>query len=249
METKKEELVRVNLSELIAEKIKNDIQDGIYKPGERLPTHEELCERWKVSRVTLREALKKLDVLKIVEIHQGKGTFVRDIGAEFAKDTFVIQYLLGKDAILTLIEARKVIETSTAGLAAARHDPEGIAILGDLVAKMEGLVVENDSLGYAIIDFQFHKQIGIMAKNPVLLIMLEKIQTLILDQQRSMFEYGKESISLRNSLSDHKEIFAMIGASDPPGAAKKMDSHLINIENRIRNAYRLSEGEKEPTDA
>ncbi|MFZ2636941.1 MAG: FadR/GntR family transcriptional regulator [Rectinemataceae bacterium] len=232
-----DDLVRVNLSELIAEKIKNDIQSGVYKPGQRLPPHEELCEKWKVSRVTLREALKKLEVLKIIEIHQGKGTFVRDIGLELVKDSFSIQPLLGKEAILTLIEARKAIETALARYAAIRRDQEGIAGLGALIKKLERLAEENDSLGYAIVDFQFHKQIGTLAKNSVLLLMLEKIQTLILDQQRSMFEYGKESSSLKSSLSDHKAIFATILEGDADGAEKTMGKHLSNMDARIRKAY------------
>jgi len=67
---------RVNLSKLIAEKLKNDITKGESKPGDRLPPHEEICEKWGVSRGTLREALKKPETEGIVEIHQRRETFV-----------------------------------------------------------------------------------------------------------------------------------------------------------------------------
>jgi len=72
-----DKVARVNLSKLIAEKLKNDITKGKFKLGDRLPTHEELCEKWEISRVTLRKVLKKLETEGIVEIHQRRETFVR----------------------------------------------------------------------------------------------------------------------------------------------------------------------------
>lgn len=55
-----DKVAQVNLSKLITEKLKNDITKGEFKPGDRLPAHEEICEKWGVSRGTLRKALKKL---------------------------------------------------------------------------------------------------------------------------------------------------------------------------------------------
>ena len=69
-----DKVARVNLSKLIAEKLKNNITKGKFKPGNQLPTYEKLCEKWGVSRVTLREALKKLETEGIVEIHQRRET-------------------------------------------------------------------------------------------------------------------------------------------------------------------------------
>ena len=83
-----EKLLRVNLSDIIADNIHQDILDEKIKPGYRFPPHEVLCERWGVSRVTLREALKKLDTKGLIEIHQGKGTYVRD----YNKDLFEKQF-------------------------------------------------------------------------------------------------------------------------------------------------------------
>lgn len=232
-----EEITRVNISNLVAEKIMLGIKNGSYKPGEQLPPHEELCEKWKVSRVTLREALKKLEVLKFVKIIQGKGTFVLEIASNSIQDEGFIQPSFEKESMLSLIEARKAIEIVLARFAAIRHDAEGIAELDALVLKMEELVKANDSLGYAIIDFQFHKKIGALAKNNVLLFVLEKIQKQILDQQRSMFEYGKEIPSLESSLLDHKRICEMIRIRDAKLAEKTMERHLSNVEERIRKGY------------
>jgi GntR family transcriptional repressor for pyruvate dehydrogenase complex len=232
-----EEIARVNISDLVAEKLMLGIRNGSYKPGEQLPPHEELCEKWKVSRVTLREALKKLEVLKFVKIIQGKGTFVLELGTNNSQDEGFIQPHFEKESMLSLIEARKAIEIVLARFAAIRHDEQGIAELEALVVKMEELVKANDSLGYAIIDFQFHKKIGVLAKNNVLLFVLEKIQKQILDQQRSMFEYGKEIPSLEKSLLDHKKICEMIKKRDAAMSEKTMEKHLSNVEERIRKGY------------
>jgi len=229
-----EKIARVNLSELIAEKIKNDIIKGKLQPRERLPTREELCQKWGVSRVALREALKKLETMGIVEIHQGRGTFVRKACEEIFQNTFIFQSMLGRETILALLEARKVIETELARFAAQRVTDEEFARLEEILTQMEKNVDDDDSLEFAVRDFQFHKQIGILAKNEVLFLMFEKIQTLIQDQQREMFGYGKGSVSLQNSLNDHRKIYAMLQNRDAEGAAMKMKEHITYMEKRIR---------------
>ncbi|MEA5031037.1 MAG: FadR/GntR family transcriptional regulator [Sphaerochaeta sp.] len=230
-----EKISRVNLSELIAEKLKNDISRGKYKQGEKLPTHDELCEKWGVSRVTLREALKKLEMFGLVRIYQGRGTYVAQSNSIRINDTFLHESTEAKESMLALLEARKVIETEMARLAARRGSPKELSELGNTLELMERNLDDNDSLEYAVKDFNFHKQIGILCNNNVLLLMLEKIHTLIKDQQRQMSGIGPESNALRDSLKDHLEIFRMIRDHNEEGAAAKMAEHITNMENRIRN--------------
>jgi len=233
-----EKLPRINLSEIIADKIYQDILDGKLKPGDRLPPHEQLCDRWGVSRVTLREALKKLDTKGLIEIHQGKGTYVRDHKRDLIEKQFEFHSLLGEKTIIQLFEARKILETAMAELATARVTEEEIRALDSVLEGMAETVKEGDHLGFARFDFKFHKIIGGLAKNDVLEMMLEKIQFLIQAQQREMFEYAHDSNPLKSSYEDHIDICRMIRERNTSGAGQKMYQHIQRMENRVQAYYR-----------
>ncbi len=238
-----EKLARVNLSEIIADKIHQDILEGRLKPGDRLPTHDALCSRWGVSRVTLREALKKLDTKGFIEIHQGRGTFVRDFNREALERQFEFHTLLGRKTIIGLLEARKVIETALVRLATERGSREEMAELASLLSGMERTVAEDDPLEFARFDFRFHKLIGAMARNEFLHMMLENIQHLVESQQREMFEYHQEPTPLEAAHRDHREIYAMIKAHDGQAAAQKMYRHIEHMEARVRSFYQRADAE------
>ncbi len=233
-----EKLPRVNLSEIIADKIHQDILYGKLKPGDRLPPHEVLCERWGVSRVTLREALKKLDTNGLIEIHQGRGTYVRDYNKDLIEKQFEFHSLLGEKTIIQLFEARKIIETALVDLATRRITEEEIDSFDSILNDMAETVREGDPLRFARYDFKFHKIIGGLAKNDVLLMMLEKIQFLIETQQREMFEYAHDSNPLKSSFQDHRDICRMIRERNATGAAEKMYQHIQHMENRVKSFYR-----------
>lgn len=232
-----EKLLRVNLSDIIADNIHQDILDEKIKPGYRFPPHEVLCERWGVSRVTLREALKKLDTKGLIEIHQGKGTYVRDYNKDLIEKQFEFHSLLGEKTIIQLFEARKIIETALVDLATRRITEEEIDSFDSILKDMAETVREGDPLRFARYDFKFHKIIGTLAKNDVLLMMLEKIHLLIESQQREMFEYAHDSNPLKSSFQDHQDIYQMMRERNAAGASEKMYQHIQHMENRVKLFY------------
>lgn len=244
-----EKLPRVNLSEIIADKIHQDILEGKLKPGDRLPPHEVLCERWSVSRVTLREALKKLDTKGLIEIHQGKGTFVRDNDRMFLEKQFEFHTVLGEKTIIALFEARKILETALVRLATERIKEEEIDRLRLILGEMEQTVCEDDSLKFARFDFQFHKEMARIAKNEILLMMLDKIQFLIETQQREMFEYARNSKPLKAAFQDHQDIFEMIRGRNAYGASEKMRQHIENMEDRVKSFYKSKKNSVHPVES
>ncbi len=241
-----EKLPRVNLSEIIADKIHQDILNGKLKPGDRLPPHELLCERWGVSRVTLREALKKLETKDLIEIHQGRGTYVRDYNKDLIEKQFEFHSLLGQKTIIQVFEARKIIETALVDLATRRITEEEIDSLDSILKDMAETVREGDPLRFARYDFKFHKFIGGLAKNDVLLMMLEKIQFLIESQQREMFEYDNDSNPLKSSFQDHQDIYRMMRERNAAGAAEKMYQHIQHMENRVQSYYKNKQKRANP---
>ncbi len=238
-----ETVSRVNLSELVADKIRQDIVSGKLSAGDRLPTHEELCKRWGVSRVTVREALNKLQATGLLEIHQGRGTYVRQANQVFFNKHFETHLILDRDTILSLLEARRYIETTLVRLATQRGNDREIGVVEDILQHMQSVVAEDDALQFAVIDFQFHKAIAFMAKNKFLSLMLEKIQHFMESQQRDMFSYSLYSGVSGNakSLEDHQKIFRMIAARDAQGAADMMLKHIERIESLVASYYEKQE--------
>jgi GntR family transcriptional repressor for pyruvate dehydrogenase complex len=106
-----------------------------------------------------------------------------------------------------------------------------------IVREMEQTVAEDDSLKFARFDFQFHKELGKIAKNEVLLMMLDKIQYLIETQQREMFEYDRDSKPLKAAFQDHKDVFEMIRSGNASAASEKMYQHIQHMENRVQSFY------------
>jgi GntR family transcriptional repressor for pyruvate dehydrogenase complex len=241
-----ETVSRVNLSELVADKIRQDIMSGKLSPGDRLPTHEELCGRWGVSRVTVREALNKLQATGLLEIHQGRGTYVRQANQVFFTKQFETHLILDRDTILSILEARRYIETALVRLATLRGTDREIGVVEDILGRMKTEVAPDDALQFAVIDFQFHKAIAFMAKNKFLSLMLEKIQYFMESQQRDMFSYSlsKGVSGNAKSFQDHMEIFRMIAARNPEGAADMMLRHITRIEKIVASYYEGREQEK-----
>jgi GntR family transcriptional repressor for pyruvate dehydrogenase complex len=234
---------RVNLSELVADKIRQDIVSGKLNAGDRLPTHEALCKRWGVSRVTVREALHKLQATGLLEIHQGRGTYVRQANHVYFDKQLETHLILDRETIFSLLEARKTIETALVRLATQRGTDHEIGVVEDILGRMKAVVAEDDSLQFAVIDFQFHKAIAFMAKNKFLSLMLEKIQYFMESQQRDMFSYSlsKGVSGNMKSLADHEAIFRMIRVRDAEGSAEMMLKHIERIEKIVAAYYKERE--------
>lgn len=151
--------------EEIFEQMKQMIVSGQWQPGDRLPSEAQLMEMFNASRISVREPLKQLASLGLVETRHGAGTFVR----KYNETTFIapIQSLyaqtLSKKDVLAILEVRQ-IEVIAAGLAAERSNENSVQTLKKIQAKMEtGL---DDPKIHRSTDLDFHLQICKMTENP-----------------------------------------------------------------------------------
>ena len=156
---------RILLSEKTAEKIKKLIIENKYQPGDKLPNEIELAETLNVGRSTIREAIKILISINIVEIKRGKGTFVcKNPG--LIEDPFGVTFLNEKQLLQHLLETRLIFEPEIAALAARRATEEEIERLKENKITME----DNFKKGKTLLsdDVEFHRLIAKSTKNPVL---------------------------------------------------------------------------------
>ena len=141
--------------------------NGVWKEGAKLPSENELCLMFGVSRVTIRTAIQQLEILGLVEIKQGEGTFVKNSKTMQTVDTFnsVLVSSSSKD-IIVILEYRKIIEKGTIGLAQEKITHQDLI---DLNKIYEQMVNSSDINDYIKADWNFHYKIAEITRNAVIL--------------------------------------------------------------------------------
>ncbi|MFP4483089.1 MAG: FadR/GntR family transcriptional regulator [Thermovirgaceae bacterium] len=221
---------RSTVTENIIEQIKEKILSGEIKPGEKLPPERILAENLSVGRTSVREALRALQYMGVLEVRYGEGTFLSE-NTSLLTDHFKTSHLLKRFSVMDLVEARKVVEGATVYLAAKRGSPEDREALRDIYYLAEEAVQKGQGeKAFLKADFEFHKKIAEMCQNPVLLEMLDTMRELTLTENLDVI---KKPGQIKNALAFHKEILEAVLAYDARRARRKMMEHLKDIENTV----------------
>src|SRR4051812_73695 len=157
---------RVVLSDHIVEQIADLIARGALKPGDRIPSEKHLCEKFGVGRTSVREALRSLAVMGVLESHMGDGTFVALNASRFLERSFHWGLLLNPKVVGDLVETRLMLESHTAYLAAGKAAPGDLERMEEAVRLMEAHV--GDPGQYLEHDLQFHLTIAQATQNSIL---------------------------------------------------------------------------------
>jgi GntR family transcriptional repressor for pyruvate dehydrogenase complex len=203
---------------------------GSIQPGEKLPAERQLSEALGVGRSSIREAIKALTVLGVLEVRQGDGTYLKK-----SKDSGLLSQsiewglLLGERHTMDLIEARKEIEIVIAGFAAEKADDQEINELRAIMERMnESNITEIDDFVGA--DILFHLQLAKMAKNTVLKDILVSIRTLLRTWIKSVIESAGDT---RFSYDYHLDIYDAIYKRDVHAAKDAMRKHMDDATDRL----------------
>ena len=207
----------------VVNSILTDIFDNVYKPGERLPSEYQLSEEYGLSRATIREAFKKLNMLNVISIHQGDGTFVEEANAEILLQPIFSKMIFQKENILQLYDARIWFEVAAITMALPKMSQEDIKFLKDLVEKMDQSLEIHDTANFSILDNEFHQYIFKIAGNFVL--------SSVYRMMRDIFKfYRKRSLKtmpqMRISNKRHHMILQAIETGDDVAAIELMRRHI-----------------------
>jgi len=200
------------------------IRTGNLRPGDRLPPERELVEIFSISRPSLREAMRALSTLGIVEPRHGGGTFVTDLDARtlLAPLDFFLQ--LSQVNLDDTFESRRIVEIEIVRKAASLAKRGDIADLADMIAAHAK--IQKDPVGFRILDSRFHEKLSAIAGNAVLQRVAYGLYNMDLHiRRRATAEPGL----IAESTEDHTEIAAAIAAHDPDRAAAAMAHHLAHI--------------------
>ena len=216
---------RVTKCDFVTEQLKEMIITGVYKTGEKLPNESTLCEQFNVSRITVREALKKLNMMGILDIRQGKGTFVKqvDLGL-FMKPLYQLIDFEDVD-IEAIYSAREYIENGTVSMAAEKRTKEELAEMEKILQGLRTAIASEDLLQVEYMDTSFHLQVAKSAKNPILYACLEAIEEI---NRTCLKRFSKYLTILDDCYEEHSRIYEAIRKQDVEEASKAMIAHTLS---------------------
>lgn len=214
------------------EKIKAMIVAGELAPGDRLPPEKELSERLGLSRSSMREAVKALEVIRVLDVRRGDGTYVTSLEPHLLLEaiSFVID-MHDDDSLLENFAVRRMLESQATGLAATLGSDEEIAALQREVDDVTADVSIEELVEH---DTRFHREIVQMSHNAYLASLLEHLssQTVRARVWRGLTEAG----AVERTLAEHRAIADAIAQRDAGLATSLATAHIAGVERWLRQA-------------
>ena len=225
------------ISDEIVDQLVDLIGRNELKPGERLPPERELCRQFGVGRTTLREALRSLATLGIVEGRVGEGTFISENSSRHLEKSLQWGLLLDEKGIDDLIETRLMLECQTAASAAERVSAVDLEAIRTSVQQLENALTHQDRFLEA--DLAFHLAIAQSSKNAILsnLISLTRNylqQWIVQSLDDPTLPDGERRARL--SLEEHRAILSAIESKDAAKARERMRVHIVSSSEDLRKS-------------
>lgn len=215
----------------LTKRLMDYIFSGKIQPGQKLPAERQLSEALGVGRSAIREAIKALAVLGILEVKQGYGTYLKRLDSSLLTQTIEWSLLLGEKQAMDLVEARKLIEIDIARLAAQRWEPAELEQLRSILERMK----DADADQFVEADIQFHLKLAEMSKNSVLRNILSSVRSLLRTWIKFVIDRAGETAF---SYQDHHRIFEAVAERDPDKAAEAMALHMEDATRRLVEVIR-----------
>jgi GntR family transcriptional regulator, transcriptional repressor for pyruvate dehydrogenase complex len=205
---------------------------GQLRPGQKIPSERQLAEALEVGRGALREAIKSLSLLGLLEQRIGDGTYLSRSSSDLLPQVIEWGLLLGEKRLDDLLEARYHLEILLSELAAQRRTEEQLARLREIVAEMHA-AGSDDLDGYVRADIAFHLQLAACSGNTVLAGVLTNIRSLLQAWASRVIHTAGET---HTSLAMHQPILTALENGDPEAARRAMTLHMDRAIRRLRDS-------------
>ncbi len=215
---------RSRLYEAIVNQIHRLVVEGRLKPGDQLPPERVLADTFQVSRTSVREALRALELRGLVERKQGGGTFVRTVSAQDLERSMTSAMLAGKREVAELFELRQMLEPAIARKAAERVDPDHLAELERILELQREKVERGEP--YPDEDAAFHFTVAVAANNAALLRLVNVVMDLLRESRATYLQSGDRP---RRSLDGHRRLLEALRRHDPGLAEHIMHEHIAAV--------------------
>jgi GntR family transcriptional repressor for pyruvate dehydrogenase complex len=195
------------------------------QPGDKLPSERELAEMLRVSRSSIRDAIRSLELMGMVEPRQGAGTIVRELSSESMINPIANALKRKEELIGELLDFRMMLEPQLAARAATRVSDDEVSEMEEILDRQEKRLRSNESTVGE--DSEFHYAIAMASGNSVVLKVLDTLMDLLRDsRERSLQLEGRQ----QKSLAGHRRILAAIKRRDSDGAKAAMRRHIEDVE-------------------
>ena len=216
-------VTRVSVTRQVVDVLYEDLRTGMYKPGDRLPSEQELASSLGVGRSAVREAVRELLALNVLEIRPGRGTFVLRMRADLLLRPDSFHQALERNVALELLEVRMIVEPAAAALAATRATEADIKRLTRDVERLREAVHEKPATKPPE-DLGFHLDLVRAAHNSA----LHRISSAII----AFYEHDEANPTIRD-YNEHRAVLRAIEKRDPGAARRAVEGHLqVEIESR-----------------
>jgi GntR family transcriptional repressor for pyruvate dehydrogenase complex len=235
------------VSQHIIDQIRNAIFEGRLRPGDKLPSERELVEKFKVSKATLREALRSLEVLGFLEIRKGVsgGPFVTEVDMTKARDSFTNFLLFKNLSLKDLSEVRLLLEPYIAEKATLAITQEDLSRLEKLIKESEHAIKNNIGSESRKDEIEFHRIIASITGNPILMFILDFVENLLIDT-KDILRPGKEFSG--KVLRAHKRIYNGLLERNLKKVHEEMVRHIQEVEKDLLAAHKERRMEEQKFD-
>ncbi|MET0297766.1 MAG: FCD domain-containing protein, partial [Microbacterium sp.] len=212
----------------VARRLMDLFTSGSIAPGTRLPPERQLATTLGVGRSAVREALAALEILGIVDVRAGSGTYLRGTASELLPQTLRWGLLIGERNTAELLELRSGLEIYVVRLAASRADSRELDAVGRSLDRMEGSL--DDLTAFAKADLEFHHALGRAAGNHLLVDLLHVVRSL-LQVYADRAVHGADEA--RVALDEHTAVYRALRSGDDDAAASAMAVHMATASARL----------------
>ena len=215
----------------VIEQIKNKIKCGEIKKGDKLPSEREMAESIGVSRASVREAIRALEVVGLVESRQGAGNYIKTNFDNSLFEPLSVMFMLQESSVEEMYDLRETLELQCAKLCAKNIEENEIALLTAIVDRMYIAGSEEESLE---LDIKFHYLIAKTSRNVLLINVLEVISQLM-DEfiRKSRMQILHEGNTKESLLEIHENLLRALKCRDESKVYNAMKEHF----NLIRKSY------------
>lgn len=211
---------KVDVGAEVYDQMREMIFKNVWKSGDRLPSENELAEAFGVSRVTIRQALIKLNASGLIRTRQGEGSFVQELSVGLKLNELLPSIYLSDDSVRDVWEFRMMTEGETAALAAKRATDEDVRLLWNAYEKLKD---QRDDLdAYIGNDFHFHRLLTTIVGNKL----ITQVHYLLRDVLKETMKKITLKIGPENGIEYHRRIIEAVEAHDSEKAKALMNEHL-----------------------
>jgi GntR family transcriptional repressor for pyruvate dehydrogenase complex len=230
-----EKIIKQNVSDTVFETLRQEIINGSYRSGDRLPATAKLSEQFGVSVATIKLALHHLSALGLIETRTGQGSFVLAFNP-YQYLNQVSDFLLTENDISDVTEYRLYFETATAELAMMNATDENFQKMELLLRQMDECRPKKDAAMQGDLDYQFHLEIARATQNSIFLLVYELVEkichkhTIILNER-----HYKETVNLKAGTDVHWRLYRAIKAKDIK-MCRKCYMEMLNYQELKKNS-------------